>query len=54
MLMITVNDLINKMLELFPEAVIEEDSNGEIVIYTGLKTDDNDNLVELIKSEEEN
>lgn len=32
----TYNQLMHKVLELFPEALIDEDSNGEITISTGL------------------
>ena len=41
------NDLIDKMLEIFPDAIIEEDGDGQIVITTGLTTDENDNLISM-------
>lgn len=43
----TFNDLIDKMLEIFPDSIIEEDGDGQIVITTGLTTDDNDNLIPM-------
>lgn len=43
----TVDDLVNKMLELFPYSNIAEDRNGELIVYTALKADGNDNLVEM-------
>jgi hypothetical protein len=51
-MLVTVNDLVSKMLEIFPGAVIEEDANGEIVVYTALKADEKDKLVE-VKDEDE-
>lgn len=43
----TLNELISKALDIFPFAIVDEDSNGEIIISTGLKTDENDNLVQF-------
>ena len=43
----TVNDLVAKMLQLFPNGIVEEDSNGELVVYSALKADNNDNLIEI-------
>lgn len=34
---ITFQDFMEKMLEFLPDAVIDEDNEGQIVIYTGLK-----------------
>lgn len=41
------NDLIDKMLEIFPDSIIEEDGDGQIIVTTGLTTDDNDNLIPM-------
>jgi len=43
----TVNDLVAKMLELFPYSNIEEDRNGELIVYTALTADESENLVEI-------
>lgn len=43
----TVDELVNKMLELFPDGIVEEDDNGELIIYTAMKADESDNLVEM-------
>lgn len=42
----TLNELIETVLTIFPNAIVEEDGAGEITIATGLMLDDNDNLVE--------
>lgn len=34
---ITVDDLIRFLLPIFPDVQVEEDFNGEIVIFTGMK-----------------
>lgn len=47
----TVNELISKMLEIFPDAVIEEDADYQIVVYTGLMADKKDNLVPMPEEE---
>lgn len=47
----TVDELVNKMLELFPFSNIAEDRNGELIVYTAMKADESYNLVEM---EEEN
>ncbi len=49
----TVNELINTMLSMFPDAVIEEDGDLQIVVYTGLMADENDNLTPMPEEEEE-
>lgn len=46
-IMITLNDLMHKALELFPDAIIEEDQDGQIVINTGLTIDENFRLVPM-------
>ena len=32
-----INDLMRDILELFPNALVDEDANGELIIYTGTK-----------------
>lgn len=49
----TVNDLVSKMLEIFPDAVVEEDTDYQIVVYTGLMADKKDNLVPMPEEDEE-
>ena len=33
----TFDEFMNKMLDAFPAATTEEDNDGQIVVYTGLK-----------------
>lgn len=35
-----MDQLMRKVLEIIPDAQFDEDNNGQIVIYTGLKQDD--------------
>jgi len=35
----TLDKLVTQITELFPDANIEEDNDGQIVIYTGLEAD---------------
>lgn len=49
----TVNDLISKMLEIFPDAIVEEDDDYQIVVYTGLMADEKDNLVPVPEEKED-
>lgn len=48
----TVNELVNAMLDMFPNAVIEEDGDLQVIVYTGLMADENDNLVPMPEEEE--
>lgn len=37
----TTDQLLQRILEVLPYAVIDEDLEGQIIIYTGLKEEDN-------------
>ena len=41
------NDFMNKMLNAFPQATVEEDNEGQLVIYTNLREDESGNIVEF-------
>ena len=36
------DDILNMILEDFPNAELAEDNDGQLVIYTGLESDGND------------
>lgn len=42
-----MDELMNKALELFPEALIEQEDDGNIVIITNLREDEDGNIVEF-------
>lgn len=42
----TFDKLMGEVFKLFPDAIIDEDEDGEIVISTGL-THEGDNIVEM-------
>ena len=33
----TLDDLMKKVLELFPESEVSEDNEGQIIVYTGMR-----------------
>lgn len=37
----TFDDLMRKVLAILPDAQLEEDNDGQIVIYTGMRERDN-------------
>jgi len=39
---VTVDDIIRFLLPIFPDVQVEEDFNGEIVIFTGTKVASSD------------
>jgi hypothetical protein len=43
----TFNEMIKVVLEIFPNASIEEDNNGQLVIYTNLRLTANDDVIEF-------
>lgn len=43
----TVEDLIGVLLEIIPNAKIETDAHGELVIYTGLKMPEDGRHLEI-------
>jgi len=47
----TFNEFMHKMLEAFPDATTEEDNDGQIVIYTGLKTSMKDDVEMVVPFE---
>lgn len=43
----TTNEFMNKMLELLPDAVLGEDEDGQLIIYTGLMEREDGQVVGL-------
>lgn len=41
------NHFMRKMLQAFPDAVAEHDNEGQLVIYTGLKVTESDQVIEM-------
>lgn len=48
-----INELMSKALKLFPDALIEEEDDGNIVIITNLMRDADGNIVEFEEEEDE-
>lgn len=48
----TMDELMNKALELFPDALVDQEDDGNIVIITNLMEDAEGNIVEF--EEEDN
>lgn len=42
--MTTIDELMSKVLDILPNAVLDEDTTGEIIIATGLREVDDGNL----------
>ena len=36
---------MGKVMDIFPEATCDEDMDGQIIIYTNMRLDDNGNLI---------
>lgn len=49
----TEQSLMAKILRLLPDAIIDQDQDGEIIIATGFKYDDEGNLVKVKKDGDE-
>ena len=47
-----IDELMSKALELFPDALIEEEDDGNIVVITNLRRDADGNIVEFEEEEE--
>lgn len=41
----TFDELLNKLLPILPECTFGEECDGQLIIYTNLREDDNGNLV---------
>jgi hypothetical protein len=41
----TFDDMMNAVLAIFPNAQLEEDNYGQIIVYTDLSLDSKDNVV---------
>lgn len=45
MLGVTIDDIMRSVLEILPNATVGEDSDGQVVIYTNLRTISSDGHV---------
>lgn len=43
----TFDDLMAKVLEIFPNAIVSEDSNGEVVVSTGYQVHKSGHLMPM-------
>jgi hypothetical protein len=43
----TPSELYDKINDILPNAIFDEDSSGEVIIATGFKYDENSNLVKV-------
>jgi len=43
----TPSELYDKISKIFPNAIFDKDSSGEVIIATGFKYDENSNLVKV-------
>lgn len=48
-----MEELMSKVLEIFPEAIFDEEDDGNIVIITNLREDEDGNIVEFEEEEDE-
>ena len=49
----TSNDLMKKILKILPTAVFEEDLEGQVIIYTGLREIKGGKLIKFVSSSED-
>lgn len=43
----TLEQLIDKLAEIVPKGFWSEDENGQIILHTNLKCDDDDNVIDF-------
>jgi len=46
----TLNEMLNRVREILPNASVGEDNDGQIVIYTDKVIDSRENLVSIVES----
>jgi len=46
---VTPTEMYDKINEILPNALFDEDSSGEVIIATGYRFDESGNLVEVTK-----
>lgn len=52
-MMITLTDLMHKVLDMFPDAIVEEDIDGQIVVATGFTIDEDQKLIPLEEEDDQ-
>ncbi len=49
----TFDEFMHKMQEAFPGATVDEDNYGQLIIYTDLMTDADDNVIPFVEQDDE-